>query len=88
MVEVLNFIQDTYLILVAVIGVVGYVIKRSEAIADKYIPIILLFLGAVLGSIMGLESDLSMIDSIMQGILCAGLAIGVNQVPKQLAKEE
>ena len=86
MVELLEFVQQTYLILVAVLGVIGFVIKNTQAIPDKYIPLILLILGAILGGLMGTQTEITMFDSVMQGILCAGLSIGVNQVPKQLTK--
>lgn len=86
MAEIMNFIQENYLVIVAVLTVLGYGIKQTTLINDKYIPITLIVLGAILGAVMSLEGDLGMYDGILQGVLCGGAAVGLNQVPKQLIK--
>ena len=86
-INVLDFIQKTYLILSAVCFVIGYAIKNTALIKDKYIPAILVVVGGGLGAIMSTQTDLSLFDSIMQGLLCGGFAVGVHQIPKQLRKE-
>ena len=86
--DVLKFILDNYLILVPVIGILGYGIKNTALIADKYIPIILITVGGLLGLAMAIQLNQGVFDGIIQGILCGGLAIGINQVPKQLSKSE
>ena len=83
---VLEFIQQTYLILVAVLFVIGYVIKQTRQIPDEWIPLILVIGGGVLGALLGMQTDITLFDSIMQGILCGGGAIATNQIPKQLSK--
>lgn len=79
-----QFIQDGSLIMVAVLYVLGMMIKGidNEYVNDKYIPFILLIVGELL-SIFG--SGLS-VDSIMQGVIITGTAVYSNQLIKQVGK--
>ncbi len=80
----IEFITENALLLIPVLNIVGAVIKNTEKIPDKYIPIILLGLG-ILGAvaILGLSPE-----SVVQGVLVTGTAVYGNQVVKQLKKEE
>lgn len=91
--NLMEFIPSSLLILVAVLYVLGVGLKKSK-VPDKYITVVLLILGitiAVLLSIINTQYK-TMLDAIingaMQGVLCWGVAIGVNQTAKQLNKEE
>ena len=79
----IEFITENALLLIPVLNIIGAVIKGTEKIPDKYIPIILLFFG-ILGAvaIMGISPE-----SIIQGVLITGTAVYGNQVFKQLKKE-
>lgn len=80
--EFMNFILEKALIFIPVIYILGSMLKGTERIQDKYIPIILLPIGIALSVFsMGLS-----VDSIVQGVLVVGAAVYVNQVSKQLNK--
>ncbi|MBR5191175.1 MAG: phage holin family protein [Clostridia bacterium] len=78
-----EYIVENALVLVPVLNVIGMIIKNTEKIPDKYIPLILLFFG-VLGTIaiLGLTPH-----SVVQGVLVTGAAVYGNQIVKQLKKE-
>ena len=80
--EFMNFILENALIFIPVIYILGSMLKGTEHIQDKYIPIILLPIGIALSVFsMGLSAR-----SIIQGVLVVGAAVYANQVNKQLAK--
>lgn len=80
----IEFITENALLLIPVLNIIGAIIKNTEKIPDKYIPIILLFFG-ILGAvaILGLSPE-----SVVQGILVTGTAVYGNQVVKQIKKSE
>lgn len=79
----IEYISENALLLIPVLNVIGMVIKNTEKIPDKYIPLILLFFGIVGAiAIMGLSPE-----SVVQGMLITGTAVYGNQVFKQLKKE-
>lgn len=79
-----QYIAENALILIPVLYIIGMIIKNTEQISDKYIPIILLGLG-ILGAIgiMGIS-----INSVIQGVLITGAAVYTNQLIKQTVKKE
>lgn len=79
----LEYISENALLMIPVLNIIGMIIKNTEKIPDKYIPLILLFFG-ILGAvaIMGIFPE-----SIVQGVLITGTAVYGNQVFKQLRKE-
>lgn len=80
----IEFITENALLLIPVLNIIGAIIKNTEKIPDKYIPLILLgfgILGAV--AILGLSPE-----SVVQGVLVTGTAVYGNQVVKQLKKEK
>ncbi len=80
----IEFITENALLLIPVLNIIGVIIKNTEKIPDKYIPIILLFFG-IAGAVafLGLSPD-----SIAQGVLVTGTAVYGNQIVKQIKKEE
>lgn len=79
----IEYITENALILIPVLNIIGQVIKGIDKVADKYIPLILLFFGCIGAvAIMGFSAE-----SIIQGILITGTAVYGNQVVKQLTKE-
>ncbi|HDO9123468.1 TPA: phage holin family protein [Clostridioides difficile] len=78
--NLISFIPEQLILLVVALNVLGFGLKKYKQLDNKYIPIILLVLGSGF-SIWMLGFNLS---SILQGILCWGVAIGANQVYKQL----
>lgn len=81
--SVLSYIYENALILIPALNIIGMILKHTEKINDKYIPIILLFFG-ILGciGIMGIS-----VNSIIQGILVTGTSVFGNQIVKQLSDE-
>lgn len=78
-----EYIVENALVLVPVLNIIGMIIKNTEKIKDKYIPLILLFFGIVgTIAILGLSPH-----SVVQGVLVTGAAVYGNQVVKQLKTE-
>ena len=92
--DIMSFIPSSLLIVIVAIYVVGVFFKKIELIKDKYITILLMLFGitfAVLLSIINAKYKVSLeviVNGLLQGILCWGVSVGVNQTIKQLGKEE
>ena len=92
--DIMSFIQSNLLIVIVAIYVVGVFLKKIEMIKDKYITILLMLFGitfAVLLSIINAKYKVSLeviVNGLLQGILCWGVSVGVNQTVKQLGKQE
>lgn len=82
--NLLNFIPEQLLILIAATYVLGIFLKRIESVKDKYITIILMVFTVASSMLI---SGLS-VTSFLQGILCWGVSVGINQTAKQLTKQE
>lgn len=79
----IEYIVENALVLVPVLNIIGMIVKNTEKINNKYIPLILLFFGVVgTVAILGLNPH-----SVVQGVLAAGTAVYGNQVAKQLKSE-
>jgi 1,4-dihydroxy-2-naphthoate octaprenyltransferase len=95
MMEYINeFVKPELLILVPVLYLLGYAIKKSN-LSDNFIPLILGGCGIVLSCIyvfslapIASQQDLlaAIFTAITQGILCAGASVYVNQLIKQAAE--
>lgn len=83
--EFANYIVETKFILIPVLYIIGTIIKNTDLIKNKFIPIIILGIAIVLSVAMGGDT---IINNIIQGILVAGTTVLGNQVIKQLGKEE
>lgn len=82
--DIFNYIVGEGLILIPAIYIIGMIIRKTDKIPNKYIPIILLPLG-ILGAmgIMGFT-----VKAAIQGILITGAAVYGDQVYKQMTKKE
>ena len=79
-----DYILDNALILIPAIYVIGAILKGTELVKDKYIPVILLPIGIVLGMlIVGFT-----VNGFIQGVLVTGVAVYANQLVKQTLKKE
>ncbi len=79
----IEYIVENALVLVPVLNIIGVIVKNTEKINNKYIPLILLFFGVVgTVAILGLNPH-----SVVQGVLVTGTAVYGNQVAKQLKSE-
>ncbi|MDD6213015.1 MAG: phage holin family protein [Clostridiales bacterium] len=95
--QILNYVKPELMVVSFVLYFVGNGLKQSQMIKDKFIPLILGLTGIVLcGCYVIANSPLSdlqeiamaVFSAIVQGILVAGLSTYVNQVLKQLHKDE
>lgn len=88
--NLLTFIPENLLILIAAIYVIGIFLKKLESVKDNYITVILMLFAitfAVLLNIINGQYKVlyeAVINAILQGILCWGVAIGINQTKKQI----
>ncbi len=92
--NLLTFIPEFLLILIVGIYVLGVFLKEIKSIPDKYIVSILMLFGitvAVLLNIINAQYKVALdviVNGVLQGILCWGVAVGINQTSKQLNKNE
>lgn len=82
-----NYVLPELLALVPALYGLGALIKKAEKIKDNYIPVILLVVSLVLCCLYVLGTQgvtaLSIFTAIVQGIICAALAVFGNQLIKQ-----
>ncbi|MGX9756371.1 phage holin family protein [Clostridioides difficile] len=77
--NLMSFIPEQLLILVAAIYIIGEGCKRYKQLNNKYIPVVLLLFGICFSiGILGLNAN-----AVLQGVICWGVAIGLNQTYKQ-----
>lgn len=95
--QIMNYVKPELLIVAVVLYFVGMGFKKAEAVADKYIPLILGGIGIALCAIWvlatcpldtGQNIAMAVFTAIVQGILVAGLSTYVNQIIKQMKKIE
>ncbi|MCC0646577.1 MULTISPECIES: phage holin family protein [unclassified Clostridioides] len=81
--NLISFIPEQLLILVAALYVLGVGCKKYKQLDNKYIPVVLLALGVGFSIwMLGLNAD-----AVLQGVICWGISIGINQTYKQLKEE-
>ena len=82
--DFLKYITENAIILVPVLYIIGNILKGTELIKDKYIPILLMPVGIAFSiAIIGVN-----IEAVIQGILVTGATVYSNQLIKQLNKNE
>ena len=92
--NILDFLKEGYFIVIVAIYVIGIFLKKMETIKDKYIVVILMALSVIVAVLLTIinaqyKIDLEVIlNGILQGILCWGVSVGVNQTVKQIGKTE
>ena len=78
--QITKYLAENMLPLVPFLYVVGMILKDTEKIKDKYIPLILLPIGVLFSLLItGLSPD-----GVIQGVLATGITVYGNQVIKQL----
>lgn len=78
--EIINFIMNEALIMIPALWVIGAIIKHTEFIPDKWIPVILLGVSIALSPlVIGGYSP----SNIVQAVLVAGAAVFGHQLVKQ-----
>lgn len=95
--QIMNYVKPELVVVAIVLYFIGMWLKKAEAVTDKYIPIILGTVGIAICGIYvvatcrlsGVQNiAMAVFTAIVQGVLVAGLSTYVNQIFKQLNKEE
>lgn len=95
--QIMNYVKPELIVVAVVLYFIGMGLKQAQAVKDKYIPLILGGTGIVLCAIwvlatspLGTGQDIAMavFTAIVQGVLVAGLSTYINQVIKQIGKNE
>ena len=92
--EIMTFIPEHLLILIAATYVLGVFLKKIEGFKDKYITIALMLFCITLAFLLNLINAQyktmldAVVNAILQGILCWGVSVGINQTFKQIGKQE
>ncbi|CZR78378.1 UNVERIFIED_CONTAM: holin [Clostridioides difficile] len=82
--NLISFIPEQLLILVAALSIIGKGCKKYKQLDNKYIPVVLLILGIGFSIwMLGLNPV-----AVLQGVICWGVAIGINQTYKQFKDGE
>lgn len=90
-----EFIRPELLVLVPVLYLIGGGLKKAQAFADKYIPLVLGGVGVGLAAMWVLgtvpisgwqEGVTALFTAIVQGVLVAGAGVYCNQIIKQASK--
>ena len=92
---IIEYINPELIVLVPVLYVLGRMIKDSFVMPDTAIPAVLGVVGVLLAVVwcmatvqpVGLWAVLlTLVTAVMQGVLCAGVAVYADQLGKQSAK--
>lgn len=92
-----EFIKPELLVLVAVLYILGIILKNASFFPNNKIPLVLMGIGIFLAAIWVLSTStlitrqdiaLAVFTALVQGILVAGTAVLTDQLIKQAQKEE
>ena len=93
--DMMELIRPEMLVLVPVLYLIGVALKKAEIFDNRYIPLGLGLLGALLGAawlmvfqVEGYNVVQSLLMGAVQGILCAGMSVYANQLYKQLGEQK
>ena len=95
--QIMNYVKPELVVVAVVLDFGGLGLKQSQAVTNKYIPLVLGIIGIVICgiyviatcSLSGVQNiAMAVFTAVVQGVLVAGLSTYVNQIFKQLNKEE
>ncbi|MGE9941058.1 phage holin family protein [Bariatricus sp. SGI.161] len=95
--QIMNYVKPELIVVAIVLYFLGMWLKQAAFIKDKYIPMVLGIVGIFVCGIWvmatasfatGQDIALAVFTSIVQGVMVAGLSTYVNQIFKQLNKDE
>ena len=90
--NLLTFIPENLVILIVVIYVLGTFLKALKSVKDNYITAILMLFAITFAALLNMINNEyktayeAIVNAILQGILCWGVAVGINQTSKQISK--
>lgn len=95
--QILKYVKPELIVVAVVLYFIGMWLKQGELVKDKYIPLVNGAVGIVLCAIYVLatttfgnsqEYALGVFTALTQGVLVAGLSTYVDQIIKQINKDE
>ena len=95
--DIMSYVRPELLVVAVVLYFLGMWLKQADFIKDKYIPLVLGIVGIFVCGIyvtsvaaFATAQDIlsAIFATITQGILVAGLSNYVNQIIKQIGKDE
>lgn len=95
--NIMEFIKPELLVLIPALYFIGCMLKKSQAFADKYIPLTLGLIGIMLCALWVAGTStldttqailLAVFTAIVQGVIVAGLSVYANQIYKQLTQAD
>lgn len=95
--QITNYVKPELVVVAIALYFVGMALKQTQAVKDKYIPLILGGISIVICAMYVFATSacstprdivMAIFTAIVQGILVAGLSTYVNQLIKQTNKEE
>lgn len=95
--QIMNYVKPELLVVAVVLYFVGIGLKKAQYFADKHIPATLGAAGILLAALYvfgtsavtnAQEASMAVFTAIVQGLLVAGLSTYVNQIVKQISKDE
>ena len=75
--DVVSYIVENKLILIPVLYVINYILKKAAFVPDKFLPLVLLGVGIIISVLMGGDT---IINNIVQGILVTGATVLTDQI--------
>lgn len=75
--DVVSYIVENKLILIPVLYIMNYIIKKKGIIPEKFLPLVLLGVGIIISVLMGGDT---IINNIVQGILVTGATVLTDQI--------
>lgn len=95
--QIINYVKPELVVVSIALYFLGVWMKKSQRIKDKDIPIFLGGIGTIICGmyviatcdLAGMQNvSMALFTAIVQGILVAGLSTYVNQIIKQIGKDE
>ena len=81
--EILEYVVNEGLVMIPVLFTIGQIIKGTEVIANKWIPVAVLFISlGFTPLVLGAYTP----DNVVQAVLVAGATVFVNELNKQTNK--
>ena len=95
--QITNYVKPELVVVAIALYFVGMALKQAKTVKDKYIPLILggisiaicaMYVFATSSCSTPQDIVMAIFTAITQGILIAGLSTYVNQIVKQVNKDE
>lgn len=95
--QIMNYVKPELIVVAVALYFIGMALKQAQSVKDKYIPLLLGGVSIVLCAIWvlatseignGQQVAMAVFTAITQGILVAGLSTYVDQIKKQIHKDE